>query len=483
MPKKNTSNAEPGHRNKIYEVLCCLDEPTRRRLLRFLRSPYFVQSKTLEPLCEALLAPARKNAEQGFDRQAVWAALQPGTPYDDVLFRKQCSELLKWTEVFMAEESFRARDTQMPLATLDYVVRHKIGPLNQSALQAARSAIEAKPLRPVEDIHAAYLLERQYYAMMDFDVKVNVRANLEEISHHLDVFYWIEKLKVYSAMLSQQRTAQFEYQLECLPQIRDFLATYPVDSVPELAIYYYSFLTLLEAEQEEHYTKLRGFLDKFGALLPQQEAVELFEAALHYCAGKWNQGKAHFFQEYFDLSEMAIQKGIFLQKNELAAWRFNNMVGSAIRINRLEWAEQFVENYKHLLPPDTRENTYTFNLARIYRYQRKYDRVLRLIQNVEYADVGYYLISKAMLIITYYETNDTDALERLLQTFRVYLNRQKAIPQARRQGYLNLIRYARKLLIVNPLDKKSVAALRQEIEEKKAGIVNYEWLLEKLAEL
>lgn len=31
--------------------------------------------------------------------------------------------------------------------------------------------------------------------MMDYDVKLNTRANIEEIGYNLDHFYWIEKLK------------------------------------------------------------------------------------------------------------------------------------------------------------------------------------------------------------------------------------------------------------------------------------------------
>ncbi len=45
--------------------------------------------------------------------------------------------------------------------------------------------------RTVDYYYKAYAIERQYYQMMDFDVKLDVRANLEEISRNLDLFYWI----------------------------------------------------------------------------------------------------------------------------------------------------------------------------------------------------------------------------------------------------------------------------------------------------
>ena len=34
--------------------------------------------------------------------------------------------------------------------------------------------------------------------------------------------------------------------------------------------------------------------------MPQKEAVELYDSALHYCTGKLNKGVRLFLQEYFD---------------------------------------------------------------------------------------------------------------------------------------------------------------------------------------
>ena len=47
----------------------------------------------------------------------------------------------------------------------------------------------------------------------------------------------------------------------------------------------------------------------------------------------------------------------------------------------------------------------------MYRYQNNFDKVLSLLRDVEYEDIGYNLISKAILIITYYELDELDALD------------------------------------------------------------------------
>jgi hypothetical protein len=480
MPKRSLkSGTGEQYSNKLWQTLSCLSHEEHLRLLRFLRSPYFIQSKTMGTLCEVLVRLIEKG-ETGFDRQLVWQKIAPEEAYDDINFRKYCSDLLRLTGEFMAHEMTALDPIRQSMGTLSFAVQNRVDPLLQSAMRQARSALAQKPYRSIEDFMNAYSIERQYYTMMEFDVKVDTRANLEEISQQIDLFYWIEKLKLFSAMLSQQRTGNYQYDLKGMPEILIFLHHYPVENVPELAIYYYSFLTLYEEDQVAHYFNLRRMLDMHATEMPQKEAIELFDAALHYCTGKINKGDRVFLQEYFDVFEEAIQKGIFLQNGELATWRFNNIVASALGLGKLEWAEAFVEKFKNHLPQDSRQNTYAFNLARVYRFQKKYDAVLELLQNVEYDDIGVNLISKMMLLITHFERNDHEVLDSFIESFRVFLNRHKNIPQQRRLGYLNLLKYTRRLMRLMPGNKAAAAKLREEIIRGKAEILNHEWLLEKL---
>ena len=482
MSKKVKTNELDLHSNKVYQTLCSLQAPDFRRLMKYMNSPYFNQSKTLTRLCE-LLGSAAERGDPGFDRMRFWQVLFPGEQYDDVNFRKYCSDLLKLVQDFMAQETIMNDPTRRSIDAMDFAVRRKIEPLFTGTLRQARAEMDKSQYRSLEYFKNAHTVERLYYSMMDFDVKLNVRANIEEIGYNLDLFYWIEKLKLYSSILSQKRTGNYEYKINFIEEILTYLKTFPIGEVPELAIYYYSFLTLYEEEKDDHYFKLRGLLDRFGILMPQKEAIELYDSALHYCIGKLNKGNKIFLQEYFDLFEDGLNKRIFIVNEELATWRFNNAVGVALQLGKLEWAEVFIESYKKYLSADTQQNTYTFNLARVYRYQNNFDKVLSLLRDVEYEDIGYNLISKAILIITYYELDELDALDPFMESFRVFLNRHKNITNQRRRGYLNLIKYVKRLTRVTSGDKTSLEKLRQDILRDRQITVNHEWLLEKIAEL
>ncbi|MBN8684188.1 MAG: hypothetical protein J0L99_16195 [Chitinophagales bacterium] len=477
MSKPNLS--EP-YSNKLYETLGYFHPSEWKRLQRFVDAPYFNVSPTLSRLCHLLIAQLEKG-KSGFSRVEIWIKLFDDNPYDDVNFRKYCSDLLALVERFMAHERLSNRPEEEALQTLAFIAERKIEPRYNAALRLARSRLDAMPFRSSAYYFAKYELERHYFSMMDYDVKVNVETNLEAISGNLDVFFLIEKLQLYCSVLSQKRTATFNYEIALIQEVIRHLETYPLESHPELAIYYYFYRILREEEELEHYFKLRALIEQFGNVIPKREAQEIYDAALNYCTGKVNKGGREFLQDYFDLFNEAMRRQIFIQNGELAQWRFNNIIGAALRLGKLDWAEKFVENHKDYLNPTTRENTYTFNLARVYRYQKKYHKVLTLLQSVEYEDIIYNFISKAMLIISYYELDELDALDSFLESFRVFLNRNKNAPY--RTNHLNLIKYMRRILRIMPGDKAGVAQIRADLERDKEVTVNYEWLVQKLEEL
>jgi hypothetical protein len=481
MPKHVApQSSKLPYTNKVWHTLKCLDHETHLRLLRFLRSPYFIVSKTMPTLCEALLKYVERG-DPGFDRELVWQKTFPGETYDDVNFRKCCSDLLRLITEFMTQEMIAQDPARQAIFALTYAVENKVEPVIPGALRLAKSLTGEKTYRTLNDLWNTYAYEYQYYATIKD--KVYSRTNLDEISAQLDLVYLIEKLKLYGAMLSQQRIGSHTYDLTFMEPILAFLHKRPMENTPELEIYYLALLTLHEEENISHYFNLRRLLDEYATKMPQKEAIELYDAVLHYCTGRINKGDRSFFQEYFNVFAEAIQKGVFLQNGELATWRYTNVVAAALGLGKVDWAENFVQSYKDALPSEARQNTYTLNLARIYRFQKKHDEVLELLQNVEYEDIGINLISKVTLLITHYERKDYEVLNSFIDSFRVFLNRHKNIPQQRRAGYLNLLKYTRRLIRLRPGDKAAVTRLKEEVSREKNNIVNYTWLVEKLEEL
>jgi hypothetical protein len=235
-------------------------------------------------------------------------------------------------------------------------------------------------------------------------------------------------------------------------------------------------------EKEEYYFRLKSELEKNSYLFPNSEAYSMYSYAMNYCIRKTNRGASNFLHELFDLYKELLEKELIYINNMLSPWDFKNIIVTALRLGNYKWAEKFIHDYSFKLPETSRDNAVTYNLAQVYFYQKLHDKVISLLQEVEYEDMTYNLGSKSMLIATYYETDEIEPLYHLFESFRTYLNRHKDIPANRRKNYGNLIKYTKKLTRIRPGDNAALKKLKEEVENTK-NIASINWLKEKIAEL
>ena len=179
---------------------------------------------------------------------------------------------------------------------------------------------------------------------------------------------------------------------------------------------------------------------------------------------------------------MGVKSEVLLVNGALSPWTFRNIVFAGLRLGDFNWVQSFINDYQYQIEERYRENAVTFNLANLYFYKKDYDKVLKLLRTVEYEDPSYNLNSKTILIATYYETNELDPLASLLSSFETYLRRKKEIPPDRRLHYMQLIRFMKSFIRIAPSDTEVLQKLRKRIADTE-GVVNKEWLLEKIDEL
>jgi hypothetical protein len=166
----------------------------------------------------------------------------------------------------------------------------------------------------------------------------------------------------------------------------------------------------------------------------------------------------------------------------LSATTFRNIVHIALRVNEFLWTENFIHDYATYVDDKYRNNAVEFSLARLEFYRKNFDKVLQHLHKVSYDDVWYNLNVKSIMILAYYELDEYDALESLLQAFRMYIKREKSLSDDRKNHYLNLIKFTGALMRLNVRDQDKLIRLKQEVSEAK-GVVSKPWLLEKIDEL
>jgi hypothetical protein len=470
--------------SKLYSVLTHFDKVEQNRLRKYVRSPYFNVNEVLMGFLDLLFAHINANGKAGeLTKEFIWSQLYDAESFNDVRFRKLSSDLLKLIEDFLAQEKYEKDDLQKSSNLLAAIGDKRIEKLHKSAMKSAGEYLNQRDEKPAEFYYSQYLIEKKYYDLSDGELKRSEKSNLENIINNLDYFYLAEKLRLYNTVLSKKNLISHEYQLLFIDEIIDHIEKYHYDNIPTIMVYYKMLLNQTNPEKEEHYFDLKKLISEYWRQFPIKEAEEIFFNLLNYCIKRLNQGNQFFLREFLDVYKEILHKNI-LPNDELNPWNFKNAVLIALRLGEYEWTEKFIENYSPKLADEFRENAVSYNLALVYFYQKKYDKVIHQLQSVEYEDIGYNLNAKSILISVYYETHSDDALLSLMDSFKTYLHRHKDIAANRRTQYLNSIKYTRKLLKLNKGNKTEIANIKKEMEEdRKIGIASEKWILEKLAEL
>ena len=100
---------------------------------------------------------------------------------------------------------------------------------------------------------------------------------------------------------------------------------------------------------------------------------------------------------------------------------------------------------------------------------------MKLLQKADFDDILHNLDARRMLLRIYYDLDEMDALLSHIDSFKIFLKRQKNIGY-HGVNYLNLINYTSKIIKTNG-NKKSLEKIKTDIMNEK-NVAEKEWLLE-----
>lgn len=468
---------------KLFQILSQFDKLEQNRIRKFISSPYFNKDKVVLALFELMVEEINSPSNVDWSKEKIWDTLAPDLPYDDTRLRKYQSDLLKLVEQFLIQQEFEEDSFMAQTYLLRSIRRKKLKKLHNSTLKTFKEIPSKISHRDGNYYLGQFLVETSYDQLIsDFEEKKTDKTNLETISNMLDYFYIGEKLKIFCEVLSRKKLTQHEYDITLIEDMLKIAEKPEYQNIPLIAIYSRIVKLYTEPQDLEHYYQYKYLLEEFSNIFPKSEEKNLYVLAQNYCVNQINQGNSAFLKELFNVYKNLIEKNFFTTEGSLDSFTFRNIVVVGLRNGEYEWTENYINNFIKFLPQEIRENAYSFNLSQLYMYQKKYTEVIRILQEVEYNDYVTNIVAKTTLIGAYYEVDEIDPLFSLLESFRVYLNRNKEIPSARKTNYKNLVKFTKKLLGLPPSDSKKLAQLKQEVEATK-NIASRDWLLEKIAEL
>lgn len=446
--------------------------PTEHAPVRkFLLSPFFNQRTDVIALFDQLVRAQQTGALAQLEKQALFEAVYPGLAYNSLNLNHCFAYLTERLEQYLAITEMQNDGLTERFYRLRAFRRRRLTQLFERDARMLERRHQASPNR-----HAGWHLFQYRLQNEVFSHRIVQRrdgpTNLAAAGEALGQFFLLENLRWACTAHALRSVGGTEQGLLLADAVQELADRTPAAENPGLALLAHSLRALRNPDDEAAFQTLTGLLRQYPDLFPPAESRDLFMSAINFCIRRQNQGERAFARPALELYREALERGILFENGVLPAYTYNNIHILAQVTEERDWARGFLDRYRETLPAAERDNIYRYNLAIFHYRAGDYGQVLDLLQSVEFSEVFINLDVRRMLLKSYFELGEWLSLASLLDSFAVFIRRQKTLGY-HRDNYLNLIRFTKKLA-----KKGTNADLVRQIQDT-AAVAERDWLLKK----
>lgn len=461
---------------KLFTLLNALSKKECTAFEQFLENPVMNRREDVRRLLHWWKQrPAQNTKENGFK------AVYPGQAFHLSNWHLLNSRLFKLAEQFLSYNEWK-QDTilQQMLLSKAYRKKQMLAPF-QSSVKQIRETLQRTPIQNTDILHQQFTIEYEYY---DYVASHNrkERTNLQEVNNLLDEYYLANKLRNACLAISRQTINDETYEIYFIEEVLAKVEQLPrLLEVPVIGVYYYCYRAITEESSEIWFTKLRRAISDYSKNFEPSEKRDLVLLAINYCIRKLNTGNEFFIREAFELYRLSFSEGYLLEDKIIPESTFSNIISLASKLKEYHWAEDFVATNKQYLNPSFQEPLYHYSLGLLNYEQGNYEKSMQFLARVDTKITFLLLAAKSLQIKIYYELQEIEALESLLESLRVYLQRRKDLGY-RKEHFENLVTFVRRLITVPYKNKTEKYILIRDVQA--ANIFSEkEWLLKKIEDI
>ncbi len=476
------------HQSKLVQHLRELPHKERERFRTFVGSPYFNQHQKTIALLEILLKNINGHRKTSIKREDIYSVLFPEETYDEQQMHNVMSYLKKLYHKFLAFRHFEEEDLQEQLYTVEQAFSFTQYDLMNNRSKLLEKKLENHPYRNSDYFHVYYRLNNLLGFYSGNYIDRSKSKTFQNMLDNLDKYYIIEKLRNCCHLTANSMLMNTHYDYGLFDELLLFLRkNWEVLKEEKSILLYFSILmSLRDGNDPKHYENLKELLNHDLKHFSRREINDLYGFSYNYCIRQINLGKREYQRELFELYQEGVKKELLINNGILSEWDYKNVVTLGCKLQEFSWTEKFINEYKEKLPLSKRENAYKYNLANLFYNKKQYNEAIETLLHVQFTDVKYHLNTTFLLLRTYYALGDTEALLSLIETFRIYVIRNRKMTTDQKKGYTNFLRFAKKLVLLKHQSatytrktlKEKVDSLAQKIQDTN-NVINKYWLLEE----
>ncbi len=474
--------------SKLYKLVQHLNLEEICQLELYLQSPFFIdqRKKELHTKSVKLFFLIQKNNREieALTREKTFAQLYPNRTFNLNKLNQVMMYLVKQIEAFLVYEYEHKGNYYN-------AIRQKLSLLNFYAEQKMSKWYEAQK-RDIQKFQAKINYRDNFYYINEYFLNVKSaqinsvytdrRANvsLQQLVVNLQNFYNLSLLNL--ACIIKSGTILNEDELRFIEQSLVQIDLQNQEYNPIIKIYFYA-LKLIEGKGNNTiYQTYKSLLMEYHACFDVRDLKGLFTYALNYCLIQLNSGKEEYYEECWKMYCLGFEKSILYVEKKILPSDLKNIITLSLRLEKYEWAEEFLYKHKNKIEAENPKEVYSFNLANVFFYQQKYDEMHRILRILKCKDIFYELALRRLEIKALYEEEEINLLYAKLNAYRVFIHRNGVLDKGSKEMNNNFLNILNKLVKIIPRDKQQICVLKQTLDNMPK-LAERKWIATKLEEL
>jgi hypothetical protein len=481
-------------KTNLIAIIKKLDQKELKEFSEFVKSPFFNKNDSVIKLYEYIRKQFPDYEEGKLEKEFVFGKLFGRADYNDGFMRTLVFNLTNLTEEYLKYVNFKRNQAEQVITILDELKLRKIDKvflknyndaikvLDRSAYKSSDYYLYNSVLDDLID-DFTYLTRYKNKNLQDFTLE-NFRDSVEHLSH----FYLIKVLNKYRFLLAKQYTIPVDIDFRLVENIVEFLKNnetlYVNDPIIRLHL---NEILLMKERREESYIELKKLLLEGQSVLDIDQRYSLHNILHMHCLEMTYAGKTEYLNERFELYKIALKQNIIKGSEDryIDAILFGNIMLTALKLKKVEWAEDFVKKYTHELAPENMDGMMGFCSARIKFSKGEFNESLKLLNSIQsFNHIQYKIAIRDLIMLNYYELSFFSQAYSFLDSHRHFLNKNRHyFSDERFSRETNFMKfYIRILKMKEKYSSNELINIKADLE-KVSGVIERDWLTDKLNEL
>lgn len=481
------------NRSKLIPILKSFSKEEIKEFDKFLDSPFFGCKKFVLNFYRSISEYHPEYREEDIAKEKIFKKIYEGKKFNDALVRRIISDLIRFSEEYMAYRNFRERNTFRSISLLNELRNRDLE--DQFRIRSGQIIKRLNSPGPTDP----ELLFEKYF--VNLEIK-EFRTVLRDSKMHSDYSNSVEAftvlfLRVITSYINHKTTFINEFNIKndiIDPVIKNInikallkeleIQNGGYSNYLKMILYVYNLVQ--DKNDRESYFKLMDLLNDCPGCFTQLEMKNIYIVIIRFYNYQNEKFDDIFLAEKFNAYKLFLTDFLSADPSSRLQISFcRNYVNLCRQLGRIEKIRELHKKYHDLLPAEHKEDLINFCEA-VYLFEKnKFRRSLQFASAFNMDKVIFKLDIKILKIKNYYETGYYDSVHTELDNLKHFLNSECKLTDSIVMKGKNFSRTVSSLtkFKTDPGKLKFKISVLKEKLEKERMISEKKWLTEKIKEL